>query len=231
MKYSYSPSILYEDDCILVCRKPPGMATQSRRIGEATVESFLKNYLAQTSCSHQEPFLGIIHRLDQPVEGILVFARTPQAAAALNRQLQNGGFGKYYRAFTLSAPPMAEGQLEDYLKKDAKTNLSFVSSPSDPGAKCARLSYKVISRPPYYFADALSLDSGAELEIHLDTGRHHQIRVQLAHLGCPILGDRKYSKDATSGNRLCLCACHLEFLHPKTKKPMVFSLPFPQSST
>ncbi len=224
MKVSYQPVILYEDDSILVCQKPPGMATQSRRIGEMTVESHLKNHLAQSRPAGREPFLGVIHRLDQPVEGILVFALTSQTAASLNKQLQRNGFGKYYRAFTQGQPTQPEGYLKDYLTKDTKTNLSRISTPSDPAAKPASLFYQTVVQPPYYFAGSPSLPPGTELDIRLETGRHHQIRVQLAHLGCPICGDRKYGSSALFTGRLCLCAYRLEFLHPETGNPMVFSL-------
>ena len=209
--------ILYEDNSILVIRKPAGLAVQSAGIGQPDVVSELKSYLAKLPGAGRpgkgEPYLGIVHRLDQPVEGLLVFAKTPAAAKELNRQLQSFGFGKYYQAVLLGCPQTADGILEDYLVKDGRTNTSRICTEETPGAKVARLSYH-IAKTTAEFSLA---------EIHLDTGRHHQIRVQMAHLGCPIAGDRKYDPNQTSFSQLQLFACRLEFAHPKTKKHMEFT--------
>ena len=123
------------------------------------------------------------------------------------------GFGKYYQAVLLGCPQTADGILEDYLVKDGRTNTSRICTEETPGAKVARLSYH-IAKTTAEFSLA---------EIHLDTGRHHQIRVQMAHLGCPIAGDRKYDPNQTSFSQLQLFACRLEFAHPKTKKHMEFT--------
>lgn len=172
-----------------------------------------KNHIYQNSAHKKQPYLAVIHRLDQPVEGLLVFAKTPAAAKELNRQLQSFGFGKYYQAVLLGCPQTADGILEDYLVKDGRTNTSRICTEETPGAKVARLSYH-IAKTTAEFSLA---------EIHLDTGRHHQIRVQMAHLGCPIAGDRKYDPNQTSFSQLQLFACRLEFAHPKTKKHMEFT--------
>ena len=192
--------IIYEDAHIIVCHKPAGIPTQTARIGTPDMVSMLKTHLAHSSKG--EPYLAVIHRLDQPVEGLLVFAKTPAAARELNRQLTTSGFGKYYRAVVQDVPEPAEGTLEDYMVKDGRTNTSRICDKSTPGAKSARLHYRIEK----IFKDS---DPAASLiKIKLDTGRHHQIRVQMAHIGCPLAGDRKYG-DKKSTEPLGLCAYRL----------------------
>lgn len=210
-------NILYEDTHIIVCHKPSGTATQSKRIGAPDMVSIIKNHLFQQAPEKGEPYLAVIHRLDQPVRGILVFAKTPFAAKELNKQLTTQGFGKYYRALVNGTPEKPEATLENYMVKDARTNTSRICSKDTKDAKLARLHYQVVKNTP----------SQTELDIHLDTGRHHQIRVQLANLGCPIVGDTKYNPDASQNQgwqQICLCAYKLDFIHPKTHKKMHFEL-------
>lgn len=216
--------IIAKDDSILVCFKPAGIAVQSGRAGESDVESELKCYLARSGGRDKGgvPFLGVIHRLDQPVSGILVFARTPAVAAKLNHQMADGEIDKYYYAWTeavcdKSAKETAEaleegrsGRLEDYLQKSAGTNTSAVVSENTAGAKKAVLEYRVLKRE----------GSKALLEIHLLTGRHHQIRVQLAHAGFPLIGDHKYG--SKTGGPLLLCAYKLSFTHPQTCRKLTY---------
>lgn len=227
---SHNPEIIYEDQQIIVCHKPAGTPTQSSRIGTRDMVSILKNHLAKANrsftsnnskkASQHEPYLAVIHRLDQPVEGLLVFAKTPAAAKELSRQLTTSGFGKYYRAQALGFFNQPEGTLEDYLLKDGRSNTSRVCEANTPGTKFARLHYKV--------TETGILPSGepfSQLEIHLDTGRHHQIRVQFSHAGHPLVGDRKYgTPSAASSRQLMLCACRLEFTHPETGEHMTFNL-------
>ncbi len=206
--------VLYEDGEVLVLHKPAGIAVQNARSSQTDLEHMVLNELAQrTGGGRDIPYLGVIHRLDQPVEGILVFAKTPAAAAELNRQLQSGKMDKRYLAVTEGIPVPAEGTLVDYIKKEPRTNLSRVTDRTDRDAKRAELSYCVINS-----------DQGEALvEIHLKTGRHHQIRVQMAHLGTPLAGDRKYGA-AHEGVQLSLCAYKLRFEHPLTHKKMEFSV-------
>lgn len=212
-------NIIYEDRDILVCRKPAGLAVQSAGVGTMDMESALKNYLALKNLG-ETPWLGIIHRLDQPVEGVLVFALTQKAAAGLNRQMEKKEIEKIYLAVTDQVPSPENATLEDWMKKDGRNNLSAVVKQGTKGAKKARLSYRVIRT----LEDERTAGGLRCLtEIRLDTGRHHQIRVQMAHLGTPLLGDRKYYPEDNSGYSLGLCAYKLSFRHPASGKKMEFS--------
>ena len=206
--------ILHEDEQIIVCYKPAGVSTQTKKLGEQDMVSLLKNYLKGS-------YVAVIHRLDQPVEGLLVFAKTPFAAKELNKGLQGAGFGKYYKAVLWGIPSQENAVLENYLVKDGRTNTSRVCDSSEQDAKKAVLSYEVI---------AIGKEEGKDIslvKVKLDTGRHHQIRVQMANMGCPILGDVKYNTAVVQDRRfrqIALCAYRLEFIHPKTKKNMVFEI-------
>lgn len=206
--------ILYEDDDVIVCYKPAGIPTQTKRLGEQDMVSLLKNYLKNS-------YVAVVHRLDQPVEGILVFAKTPYAAKELNKGLQSEGFGKYYKAVLCGVPAKLSGTLEDYLIKDGRTNTSRIGSALEKDAKKAVLSYEVVEK------GKLEEQEVSLVQIRLDTGRHHQIRVQMSHMGCPIWGDVKYAQKPVQDHRfrqLALCAYKLEFVHPKTKKKKVFEI-------
>lgn len=218
--------IIYEDEDVIVCYKPAGVPTQTAKLGMADMVSLLKNHLYKTQKEKKEPYVAVVHRLDQPVEGVLVFAKNPLAAKKLNCQMQGAGFGKYYKAVLCGEPKDAKGILEDYLVKDAKTNTSRVCLASEKEAKKARLFYEVERTYP----DALDGEGKCIVKVKLDTGRHHQIRVQMANIGCPIWGDAKYGVDKAGANvdnswkQIALCAYRLEFVHPKAKKPMVFEI-------
>lgn len=199
--------ILYEDQHIIVCRKESGVAVQTARMSQMDMESALKNYLAVKD-SGKMPYLAIIHRLDQPVRGVLVFAKTLFAAKELSRQVTQHSVGKYYLAEVEGKIPEEAGTLENYLLKDGKTNTSKVVKENVPGAKKATLHYKKKDEHT--------------IEIELVTGRHHQIRVQCAYAGMPLKGDTKYNPDAKRTDELGLCAYHLIFKHPKTGKTMEF---------
>lgn len=235
MARTISPDIIYEDPDIIVCRKPSGIPVQSARISVPDMVSILKNYLSSATAAGKSSatrtgnsYLAVVHRLDQPVEGLLVFAKTPAAAKDLNRQLTSHGFRKYYRAVVTGIPEPAEGTLEDYLVKDGRTNTSRVCTKDTPGAKQARL---------HYWTEEIFKNTEpatSRIRILLDTGRHHQIRVQMANHGCPLAGDRKYGKalpgisgsdGSTKKDAVRLCACRLEFRHPRDGRRMVFELP------
>ncbi len=211
--------ILFEDNEIIVCYKPTGIPTQTSKMGEQDMVSMLKNYLYKKQTEKKEPYIAVIHRLDQPVEGLLVFAKTPFAARELNKGLQSAGFGKYYKAILWGIPKKSNDTLQDYLIKDGKTNTSRVVNQNEKDAKKAILFYEVIETGTEDGKD-VSL-----VKVKLDTGRHHQIRVQMANMGCPIWGDAKYNTAAVQDRRfqqIALCAYKLEFVHPKSKKKMKF---------
>lgn len=231
--------ILYEDNYILVCHKPAGIATQTARIGQADMVSEMENYLARSlpqgsrqneteeKSAHRrgnvikQPHIYVVHRLDQPVEGILVFAKQQAAAAALSVQAAGDEMEKEYLALVCDLREDAadgSGILTDYLLKDGKTNLSRVVPPEVKGAKEARLSYEILREEWPVVA-----------KIRLYTGRHHQIRVQMANAGLPLLGDRKYApkevialSERLGIRDVALCAYRLSFIHPKTKERMQF---------
>lgn len=213
--------ILHEDDHIIVCYKPAGIPTQTSKLGEQDMVSLLKNYLYKNQAMKKEPYIAVVHRLDQPVEGILVFAKTPFAAKELNKGLQGAGFGKHYKAVLWGAPKDTSATLEDYLVKDGRTNTSRASDKNEKDAKKAVLSYEVLKTGKDGEKD-ISL-----VKVQLDTGRHHQIRVQMANMGCPIWGDAKYNTETVQDRRfrqIALCAYKLEFIHPKAKKKMEFEI-------
>lgn len=240
--------IIYEDAHILVCKKPPGIATQSRNTRTPDIESLIKRHLYQNNAIKQEPYLAVIHRLDQPVSGLLVFAKTKIAASNLNKQLQAHGFGKHYKAVLTHQPPvtLANQPLIHYMKKDSTNNRSSICEPSDNSAKKAVLNYEIISTPSscewnlFSHCNISNLENVTMVHVTLETGRHHQIRLQMSHLGCPILGDTKYHLTSNSNctnntsvndhsvannwEHIALCAYRLDFKHPITKKNMSFSL-------
>ena len=211
--------ILYEDDAIVVCVKPAGVATQTKRIGEKDMESMLRTYRMQKG---EASYIGVVHRLDQPVSGVMVFAKSKEAAADLSRQIAAKAADKYYYAVTDGIPDTESGILEDYLLRDGKTNLSKVVTGKENGAKRAELFYEVLEKN----------DENALIRIKLATGRHHQIRVQMAHAGWPLVGDRKYNfkeNRKQGAATLSLCSYKLGFYHPATKKKMEFKINCPFS--
>lgn len=215
-----SLKILYEDADIIVCIKPPGTASETRRSGQQDMVSLIRNYRYQKG---EEPYAGLIHRLDQPVEGILVFGKHAAASAALSRQLAQGNFSKIYLAVTEGNMPDNQGRLCDFLKKDSRSNTSRVVPESEPQAKKAELLYQVLK------TDAEQIPVQNLVRIQLLTGRHHQIRVQMAHSRTPLFGDRKYGgfKDLQKNPKesgLGLCACELAFAHPVTDKALKFQI-------
>ncbi len=208
---------LYEDEEIIVCHKPSGLPVQTKSFLQQDMESLLKSRRIERG---EPPYIGVVHRLDQPVEGVIVFAKTSEAAADLSRQMAAKLTGKYYYAMVQGVPKKKKELLEDYLLRDGKSNVSSVVSKSTPGAKLARLSYEVLEAKNGY----------SILRVCLMTGRHHQIRVQLSHAGLPIVGDRKYNFQENMrpcGHDLALCACKIAFRHPKTHKKLDFEIDNP----
>lgn len=239
--------ILYEDPHLIVAEKPSGVESQSSGGFQPDMVSMIQNHIAaqanQTSgkiCTDLStnwgklstkqvekkgktgaPYVGVIHRLDKPVQGILVYAKTKETAKALSRLISEGKTEKYYFAVVCGKPVEKEGTFVDYLRKDPKKNESAVVDKAAPGAREARLSYQVLESRRIDGED-LSL-----VGIRLETGRHHQIRVQFSSHSLPLWGDNRYHPDFQNGKRrgsIALCAAGLAFVHPITGKRMEFSI-------
>lgn len=212
--------ILFEDNDIIVCHKHSGIPVQSSNFSTKDMISLIKNYIYDNNNSKGEPYLGVINRLDQPVEGIVLFAKTQQAAKFLSKELSDGNIKKQYTAVICGIPPKATDTLVDYIVKDSRSNCSKIVNKKTPNCKCARLEYTVL--------DTVTIDNNilSLVRINLLTGRHHQIRVQFAGLGCPLWGDKKYNSHNFTDKQCfpALCACQLNFRHPRTKKDMEFKV-------
>ena len=219
-------NILYEDSEILACYKEAGTAVQSSNIRQSDLESRLRLYLSQRGTPHGA--LHVVHRLDQPVQGLVLFGLTAHAASVLGKELTDGSMKKTYLALVECVSPegkkllekAAAGEeiaLEDYLLRDGRTNTSRIVSAGTSGAKRASLVFTVTE---------YDKERGrALLKISLKTGRHHQIRVQLAGAGLPIIGDRRYGKETQLYRFPCLCAWKLSFEHPLTGRKMELEVP------
>ena len=221
--------ILYEDGDIIAAVKPAGVDSEAARGLAPDMVNLVRSHLA---AGKGAPYVGVIQRLDRPVSGIMVFSKNPETAAALSKALREGKFQKLYRAILCGVPEKAEDTLTDWLVQEKKGNLTRTGRKGEPGAKEARLMYRILR------SEERDGQLYSEAEIRLLTGRHHQIRVQFASRGLPLLGDRKYGvPDAgdrkhglpDAGNRLCLCAVQLAFPHPKTGKNLSFSIDPPFS--
>ena len=221
-KERQSVKTVYEDKSMIVCYKPAGMAVQHKSVRVPDLESEVKSHLA-AAAKGKPPYLAVINRLDQPVEGLVLMAKTKAAAAVLTEQLQSGEIQKEYLAVTEAEVSGSEGMLTDYLIKDGRTNLSRVVPEGTAGAKKSCLQYTVQSEEGYDCGNGIVHPAaGSLIHIRLLTGRHHQIRVQMAHAGMPLLGDRKYNPEGRQDRPLALCAFRLRLRHPETRKPVEF---------
>jgi 23S rRNA pseudouridine1911/1915/1917 synthase len=205
--------IIYEDNHLLVVNKPAGLATQGVAEGTASVLTRAKEYLKKKYQKPGNVYLGVVSRLDASVSGLLVLARTSKAADRLTKQFQSGQVEKVYWALVERPPERPEGELTHWLLKNEKERRTTVVGPRTVGAQHARLSYRTLE----------SARLGTLLEIQLHTGRKHQIRVQLAEIQCPVVGDRKYgSRKPFIESAIGLCCVRLAIEHPTTKKRLEF---------
>ena len=205
--------VLYEDNQIIVVEKEPNIPSQADKTGDIDMLSIVKQYIKEKYNKPGEVYVGLVHRLDRPVGGIMVFARTSKSASRLSEQVRNKIFKKTYIAVVDGQIQKKQGMLEDYLYKDERNNISKVVAKEKKNAKLAKLEYQV-----------LDYDEKRELstvKIKLHTGRHHQIRVQFANFGHSLYGDQKYGTRG-KGKQIRLWAYELEFEHPVKKEMMNF---------
>ncbi len=205
-------NILYEDNHLLVVEKPINIPVQEDNSKDEDLLTILKKYLKEKYNKPGNVYLGLVHRLDRPVGGVMVFAKTSKCASRLSEQVRTNKFNKIYNAVCIGKIDES-GKLEDYLLKDNKKNITKVSEKG----KLSILNYKRLD-----YKNNMSL-----VEIKLETGRSHQIRVQLSHKGNPLYGDQKYNKNAKVGEQLALFAKRLEFYHPVTHELLTFELDLP----
>jgi 23S rRNA pseudouridine1911/1915/1917 synthase len=205
--------VLYEDNHIVVIEKPVNLPVQEDQTGDRDVLSQLKEDVKQRYNKPGNVYIGMIHRLDRPVGGVMVFARTSKAASRLSDAVRRHAFDKEYLAVVRGQPVHKAGRLENYLLKDTDKNQVYVKKEGTPGAKQAVLEYRVQEQQKDL----------ALLEVNLMTGRPHQIRVQLSHAGMPIYGDQKYGSHVNQpGEQIALWSHRLTFVHPVKKEEMTF---------
>ncbi len=208
-----SLEVIYEDNHIIVVKKEPNIPSQADKTEDIDMLTIIKNYLKEKYNKPGNVYLGLVHRLDRPVGGVMVFAKTSKAASRLSNQVREKIFKKKYLAVVDGKFEQNRGILEDYLYKDEKNNMSKVASKDKKNAKFAKLDYEVLK---YNEVKNLSL-----IKVNLHTGRHHQIRVQLAHIGHSIFGDQKYGTRG-QGKQIALWAYELIIQHPISKEEMNF---------
>ncbi len=213
--------ILHEDNHLIVINKRVGDIVQGDKTGDKPLSDVVKEYIKDKYNKPGEVFLGVVHRLDRPTTGIVVFARTSKALTRLNELFKNRETQKTYWAVVKNKPPKSEDKLVHFLKRNEKNNTSKAHLKEVPESKIASLDYKIIATLDNYFA----------LEIDLHTGRHHQIRAQLAAVGLPIKGDLKYGFDRSNPDGgIHLHARKLQFIHPVLKEPLVVVAPVPEET-
>ncbi len=213
------PEVIYEDNHLLVVNKPAGWLVQSDESGDTPLSEWAKQYIKERYEKPGAVFLGVVHRLDRPVSGAVVFARTSKALSRMNRLFQERMVRKTYWAITSQVPDMLEGTLIHYIKKDPRRNRSHAwERPRTADAKRAELHYRLLARVGHHYL----------LEVQPLTGRPHQIRAQLAKIGCPIKGDVKYGFPEPNPDASIHLHCRaLSFTHPVRKEPLVLEAPPP----
>jgi len=213
--------ILYEDNHVIVVLKPQMVACCPDESGDYNLYDCVKDYIKTTYNKAGNAFLGLVHRLDRPTGGVMVFAKTSKAAARLSEQMKNGGFEKKYYAVLCGTPVKKKAVLENYLRKNSINNTVYVCTQTEEGAKFASLEYEIREEKA-----GLSL---AEITLH--TGRTHQIRVQTAAINCPVYGDMRYGGDKAVKGKLALWAYSLRFKHPTTGESLKFVIEPPKDET
>lgn len=212
--------ILYEDNHIIAVNKTCNEIVQGDKTGDTPLSEIVKAYIKTQYNKPGEVFLGVTHRIDRPTSGVVLFARTSKALARLNEMFKSHEqIQKTYWAIVQGEPKQPEARLENWLVKNEAQNKSYITNPGAKEAKQAVLSYKTLAKGDHYTL----------LEVNLETGRHHQIRCQLAAIGCPIKGDLKYgAKRSNPDGGICLHARQIAFIHPVKKEPVTIVAPVPK---
>lgn len=211
-------NVVYEDNHIIIVNKQSGEIVQGDKTGDTPLSDIVKQYIKEKYNKPGNVFLGVVHRLDRPVSGLVVFAKTSKALSRLNEMFRTGDVHKTYWAIVKKNDIAPEATLTDWLTRNERQNKSYAHNREVPGAKKAVLSYKVRSMSDNYML----------LEVRLMTGRHHQIRCQLAHMGCPIKGDLKYgSPRSNPDGSISLMSRRVEFVHPVSKETIAVEAPVP----
>lgn len=213
--------VLFEDNHLLIVNKKPGDIIQGDKTGDTPLVDVCKSYVAEKYNKPGAVFLGVVHRLDRPTSGIVVFARTSKALARLNKMFAERATEKTYWALTKECPPKPHDRLIHYMVRNPKQNKSYANIKEVPNSKKAILNYRLLQELKHYYL----------LEIDLETGRHHQIRSQLSAIGCPIKGDLKYGFDRSNPDgSIHLHARKLKLLHPVRKEPLEIIAPPPSDA-
>ena len=215
-------TVLYEDNHIIAVNKTCNEIVQGDKTGDTPLSETVKAYIKAKYNKPGEVFVGVTHRLDRPTSGVVLFARTSKALTRLNEMFKSHEqIKKTYWAIVQGAPKIPEARLENWLVRNEKLNKSFITKPGAKDAKQAVLNYKTLVRRENY----------SLLEVDLETGRHHQIRCQLAAIGCPVKGDLKYgAKRSNPDGGICLHARKIEFIHPVSKENICITAPVPNDS-
>ncbi len=214
-------TVVYEDNHLLIVNKTASEIVQGDKTGDVPLSEMLKQYLKEKYAKPGNVFIGVVHRLDRPVSGLVVFAKTGKALARLNDMFRNGEVKKTYWAIVKECPKETEGTLVHYLVRNEKQNKSYAYDKEVRGSKKAVLHYKLLGRSQRYYL----------LEVALETGRHHQIRCQLAKIGSPVKGDLKYgSPRSNPDGSICLHARSIGFVHPVSKERVEVTAPVPEGN-
>lgn len=214
-------TVLYEDNHIIIVNKAPGEIVQGDKTGDTPLSETVKQWIKETHAKPGNVFLGVAHRLDRPVGGVVVFAKTSKALARLNEMFRLGNVHKTYWAITRGKPEKPEDTLTHWITTVERNNKSYASATPKDGAKESRLAYRTIAESDRYRL----------LEVNLMTGRKHQIRVQLSAIGCPVKGDLKYGdKRSNPDGSISLLARHIEFVHPVSKQKISLTAPVPDDA-
>ena len=216
------PPVLYEDNHIIIVNKRSSDLVQGDSTGDEPLDDIVRAYIGEKYNKPGDVFLGVVHRLDRPVSGCVVYARTSKALSRLSELFRTREVRKTYWAIVTDRPPAEEGTLSNYLKKNEPQNKSYVYDKEVKGSKLAELSYRVLARSERFYL----------LEVDLQTGRHHQIRAQLSAAGCPIKGDLKYgSKRSNEGGGISLHSRRVSFVHPVKNVEITVEAPLPDDRT